>query len=451
MTDFSTGNGLDEAHQRNLDLFRMDLEDIHNEFGEGVLTNTNMRRALRRIGDVMMVDQVKLRYGAEILDSSQFEALREYINEYTGKNNDHLFEWEDMEGNRQQPHGKPLLRGKHSAGVVIEKWRNIRFERTLKVSDYTIDTRVVRICGSHYPRSNRTRSSSFLEYSTSTQAGGGTHTVGQERSSWSISDDKRCFAEANFFLTVKLQGEKEEAQTFYLAFVSPFETKRDGVLCKLKTKANSVGMGRRGRRVYGKDLWLDVEDFVDLIGLIYSKGDEFVCWRDGCWDGRLLPDVVEDTDEGDSGEGGDRIDKEQTTRFDPATRYSSPLFPSTSSVSSSTGDINSSVRSWEEQLSHISDHVGLTSDAESSAHSKDNRRKKRQPRKRKRKAAAEKKKGALSLRHTRKRVNRRLADSDDDRLDEEQLMEFYGGVDYHEGLPIPPARVDPLAPDDLFE
>lgn len=335
LTDPLYSVGKDDMEQNNMDLFNMGIEDLRKEFGADALTNTDIRRAIRKVGDVMMVDRVrfpKSNRHPTILSGPEYRSLRNYIRDYvndTGVDVDKIFrdadpdndngspdlpqppnanqstpehslhelyEWEDEDGEKQSPGNsaaEPLQKGKHHSVLVVDKWRNVRFEKTTRLGDYNlpIDTRVTRICGARYPRANRTRTASLCEFSTEFAddciRSGGTHTVGLERASWSQQKKvnangnhengnlvRRRFTQVNFFATVGLGG---TGQTLYLAHITPLAVREvDGLTILKRT--------RRGERQTLEDMWIDAEDIVDLIGLIYCEGDEYVCWRDACWD-----------------------------------------------------------------------------------------------------------------------------------------------------------------------
>src|SRR5687768_7968080 len=124
----------------------------------------------------MLVDQVKIQNGKEIIGVEDYKELRNYIKEYfddlRGTTYDFLFEWEpepesdssssddsstSLPTPHRSPYGKPLIKGHHHPTLEFKKWKNIRFDNVTKVADYVIDSRSVRICGSSYDRSNRVR------------------------------------------------------------------------------------------------------------------------------------------------------------------------------------------------------------------------------------------------------------------------------------------------------
>lgn len=326
LTDYDNPGWTDE-HQAMIQSFSMSIEDIQREFGIDALTNTDMRRALRRIGDVVVIDQVGLRQGGQLLEPDEYDSLLQYLRHYftmgqsTSGNSgnspvnladvDDLFRWEDEEGVHRGGFGYsgPFFKGQHHESLNFQKWRNIRFEKLLKIGDYLVDRRVVRICGSRYPRMNKTRSSSFFEFSLDPSiTSGGTHTAGQERASCSFPGSKgiREFAEALFFVTFEVRE-----KTFFLCYASPLVVRfEEGLTIVERARSRQAGdaAGVRGRnnRRYAPNCWLDVEDFVDLIGLIRCEEEDYVCWRDACWDAveriRLDPlvwDTVGDSDASD--------------------------------------------------------------------------------------------------------------------------------------------------------
>lgn len=319
--------------------FAMDREQLEAEFGI-TLSESDVRRALYRIGDVTLVDKVKLpKKNRRLLDWNQYDELMKYIREYLqdmvgDADLSFLFQWEappdtdDEEGYgfeelhniTHSPDGKPLLSGNHHAGIKFTKWKNVRFENETKLADFRIDTRVVRIAGADYDK-KRVRSASFFEFSTDTDLKSGSHTVGNatERASSSrISSCPREFAEASFFLTVdfdwleilwspeaviaidedKLRVLREEwesfPKSFFLCYCKPMAVRFEDALTIIKKNPRSAPPSPKTRnRLYKPSRWLDVDDFVDIIGLIYCRGEEYVCWRDACWDPvarkRLVP------------------------------------------------------------------------------------------------------------------------------------------------------------------
>ncbi|RPA70814.1 hypothetical protein BJ508DRAFT_336756 [Ascobolus immersus RN42] len=124
----------------------------------------------------------------------------------------------------------------------------------------------------------------------------GAHTVGNpsERPSVSRSDFPREFAEAQFFLTVDIEehetpdGVRHPKETHFLVLAKPMSVHSDRGLFVV----NRIAAARRDRRnktnnrryTPAKGRWLDVDDIVDLIGLMYCKDEEYVCWHDACWD-----------------------------------------------------------------------------------------------------------------------------------------------------------------------
>lgn len=308
LTDPLHGLGSNDAQQQALDLFRMNIEDIRTEFGPDALTNTDMRRAFRRLGDVTMVDQLRVANGHVLLSGEEYSSLRSYIASYIEETKmdisavpiedvHDLFAWEDSDVGMKWPLGEvdPLMKGKHNECLSFQKWRSVRFERLLRLADYSvpIDRRVVRISGSRYQRKNRVRSAAFCEYSTDSGEfwKGGTHTVGQSRSSWShvIRDSAgstrggqlvpRKFGEVLFFMTVEITlGPDLPSTSLWLAYISPMAVRLDEGLVVVENHSDRPG------RLYKKNIWVDVEDIVDLIGLIHCEDSDYVCWKDACWD-----------------------------------------------------------------------------------------------------------------------------------------------------------------------
>lgn len=305
-------------------LFGMDRERIEAEFGVK-LTNEDIRRALRRIGDVALVQQVptpKGRGGKQVqLDAEAYTKLRTFLKSYLadsvngGDAFNFLFEWDstpdesdnrDSDGEprvrRHKPGAKdPLIKGQHHRALTVKKWRNVRFESIVKIADYNIDSRCVRISGAMYEKSNRIRKASFFEFSTDTTIKSGAHTAGNatERISNSRSTAKRQFAEALYFVTVDLDWsiiDKEHPELrvstesrpkeFMLCYCRPISVHTaDGLTILDRVPAGERTSNSKTRnRKYLQPRWLDVEDTVDIIGLIYCRQQEYVCWKDACWD-----------------------------------------------------------------------------------------------------------------------------------------------------------------------
>ncbi|RPA71380.1 hypothetical protein BJ508DRAFT_336096 [Ascobolus immersus RN42] len=309
-----------------IDFEAVDLEQLRYEFEVADLTSEDIRRALCRIGDVMLVDKVKIKMGQEVLDVGAFTSLRAYIKSYLkdvldSSIIDGLFDWD---GESQV--GKPLLHGRLPLGITVTKWKNVRFETIMKMADYRIDSRSVRICGSQYERSTRKRSVSFFEFSTDTSLKSGAHTAGSmvERASTSRSDYTREFAEALFFVTVDFDWSTMDLEsantpsitsrlprTFFLCYSHPISTRREDGLTIFNrvTPSERIPMSKTRNRLYKtKKRWLDVDDFVDLIGMIYCKGEEYVCWRDASWDPysrKGLDPIRWNSPVGDDGDDGD--------------------------------------------------------------------------------------------------------------------------------------------------
>ncbi|RPA81522.1 hypothetical protein BJ508DRAFT_306557 [Ascobolus immersus RN42] len=313
--------------------FSMDKEDIEREFGI-TLTNDDIRRALRRVGDVMLVDKVKIKYNRSILGIEEYATLRSYIREYLTGNQrdstyDFLFEWhtEDTESSGTPvpitPKGRPLIDGQHHPALKITKWKNVRFENVTRLADYVIDTRSVRICGSKYEVANRTRKAAFFEFSTDITIKSGAHTAGNmtERQSSTRSEHRREFAEASFFLTVDIDWNSVPGfeptrpsaaalpKSLFLCYCSPISVRfEDSLTIINRTPEHDAGPASYRRRRYLKPRWLDVEDMVDIVGLIYCRGEEYVCWKDACWDpvkwNQLHPLDMPSDDDSDPGDRG---------------------------------------------------------------------------------------------------------------------------------------------------
>ncbi|RPA72547.1 hypothetical protein BJ508DRAFT_334940 [Ascobolus immersus RN42] len=300
----------------NVDEFAVTREQLEEEFGM-VITDDDIRRALRRIGDVMLVDRVKYKKKSDpILDAAAYTELRKYVKEYfddlRGDKFDFLFEWEAEPYNEEydmasphshivRPTGRPLVNLQHHPAVKFTKWKNVRFENVTKMEGFTIDTRSVRISGSQYTRANRTRQACFFEFSTDTTLRTGAQTAGNlsERASSSRSDHPREFAEALYFLTVDFDWDlvtdlpegilKENMpRSLFLCYSRPLSTRNNDSLTVLNRMPLPAGT-RRGAaawrpRRYKASRWLDVDDFVDIIGLLRCRGDEYVCWKDASWD-----------------------------------------------------------------------------------------------------------------------------------------------------------------------
>lgn len=368
LESFITSGGYAVADE-NVAAFDLDIDSLEAEFGIRI-TPTDIRRALRRLGDVTMVDKVKTKATSPLLTHTEAVGLRDYLRLYYEDNPlksglvDEFFRLSNPQT------GEPihLLRDGIHAGITITKWRNIRFENITKLADYIVDRRVVRICGSHYPRVNRVRSASFFEFSRDNTMKMGAHIAScnyTERPASSRSDYPREFAEANFFVTVDIDwerfegyaraelkqngdnssdtlpgiglegvgrpgggsnytstrsmvspsthlqstetnevghsggssAEKRDKQTakscrevHYLGNCSLLSARQVGALTVLRRiperlRTNTRREKRTRFRTYtSSSTWLEVEDFVDLIGLMVCEDEEYVCWRDGCWD-----------------------------------------------------------------------------------------------------------------------------------------------------------------------
>lgn len=287
---------LDNRHAE----FLLDKEQLEEEFGIK-LTNADIRRALRRIGDVTLVDVVNPKKGKPLLSASEFGSLRGFLRRYKGdpdgSSTKYLFGYIREDGEMIYPTSEtPFFAGNHHEAVKITKWKNARYENVMKIAEHNVNTRIVRICGSRYPRSNRTRSASFVEFSTNDAIQSGSHTVGGvvERSSYSKSDSRREFGEACFFLTIDIEehtdpnGQEHALQRFYLVFVREFNVRVEmglSIVKKIPTASRTAEDKKTNyRRYVGEGRWLDVDDVVDLVGLIYCKTEEYICWRDACWD-----------------------------------------------------------------------------------------------------------------------------------------------------------------------
>lgn len=311
-----------------IDEFSIDLEQLSAEF-DVVLTDTDVRRALRRIGDVTLVDKVNLkkttgkdaRRPVCIIDQDQYEELKQYIREYCSKEDlpDKLFDalfttWEENDspmpettytalGDKHDKSGAgALLPNNHHPAISYTKWKNVKFENVTRMADFVVDTRSVRICGSTYERDSRIRRCAFFEFSTDDTMKSGAHTAGNlvERASSRRSEYPREFAEALFFLTVDFDWDKFDTGfledmgvdkerlpgNFFLCYCHPLSVRQDAGLTilnrirKTERKTNS----RTRNRKYKDHRWLDVDDFVDLVGLLYCREEEYICWRDACWD-----------------------------------------------------------------------------------------------------------------------------------------------------------------------
>lgn len=278
----------------------LDMEQLQAEFGP--VSPADIRRAIKRIGDVTLVNRVSVKPGRCLLNAEELEQLLRFLREYypdrSASEIDNLF----IDPNRPAKGMPTLLReGRYSPAIQIQKWKNVRFENATRLADFVIDRRVVRICGSHYPRENRTRSASFFEFSTDTSRRLGSHTAGDHNRSASShplsSNYRREFGEAKFFLTVDIDWElvSGDHDTFqavrgrelYLSCISPIAVDfKDGLtIVKRKAKAERSNNSSTNNRKYIQPTrWIDVEDFVDIVGLVYCKSEEYVCWRDGCWD-----------------------------------------------------------------------------------------------------------------------------------------------------------------------
>lgn len=324
--------------------FALDKEEIEREFGV-VLTDEDIRRAICRIGDFAFVGKVRNgkreKDGSVILNEGAYQGLCDYIKEYLGGRDlgsvfDFLFEWKSDEetdtvggpGNpeetgghgkvrlsstRNSPDKQPLVHGQHHPCIQFTKWKNVRFENATKIADYNIDVHALCIAGKQYDKV-RKRSASFFEFSTDTSIKSGAHTAGNptERPSTSRSDHPREFGEAQFFLSIEFdwEGVLEENNAglldsvvrthlqgligtlprfMYLCYCQPLSIRTVDsltVLNRVPLKDRVPSSGTRNRK-YQRYRWLDVDDMVDIIGLIYCMTEEYVCWRDACWDPRL--------------------------------------------------------------------------------------------------------------------------------------------------------------------
>lgn len=324
-------------------MFAMDREELEAEFGVK-LTDADIRHAIRKVGDVNFVGRVhggKKRSDSrslEILDRGQYNLLKRYIKRYLGElhpggNFDFLFvdgEPEDGTGTGPDALGKAgsLLEGRHHPAVKFTKWKIAMFENITKLADFRLDIRKVTIAGAMYDK-KRKRSASFFEFSTDCSYKAGAHTVGNplERASSHRSEATREFAEALFFMTVdfdwtKLTADEREhagisstsslPRSFYLGYCRPFTTKSEGDLISVgRVRASDRIPGSLTRnRQYKKERWLDIDDCVDIVGLLYCREREYICWRDGSWDPlkskdiRPLQWIFQDDNDPDSGHQG---------------------------------------------------------------------------------------------------------------------------------------------------
>lgn len=297
--------------------FALDREQIEQEFGVR-LTDADIRRAIRRIGDVRMVDKVRMvKRTDQILNQLEYAALRKFIKAYFGDEKgskfDFLFQWDasdpvatGLDSNQatpdiQDPKNQPLLNGRHHPLVTFTKWKNVMFETESKMADFVVDQRRVRICGSEHQSKKRVRSAALFEFSTDGSINSGAHTAGSytERASSSRSSHPREFAEALFFLTVDfnwdlLSAEEQDElavgalpKAFYLTYCHPMTVRREDSLTIVGREPqprSSTKAGDARARKYKKKRWIDVDDMVDIVGLLYCRQEEYICWRDGSWD-----------------------------------------------------------------------------------------------------------------------------------------------------------------------
>lgn len=306
--------------------FSMDKDQIEAEFGVK-LSADDIRRAIRRIGDVTLVDKVHVKPSEVLLEGGQYKKLRQYIKDYLddskGSTFDFLFEWDQVDSadewdeNPVMQHVCPdasssLIKGNHHPGIKFTKWKNVRFENTTRFGDFNLVTRSLRISGSRYDK-RRVRLASFFEFSTDNSIKFGSHSVGDkvERAASSrVSDHAREFAEALFFMTVDFDWDlilngSEAAQNgmdddtlarlraginslpkaLFLCCSKPISVRfEDGLTILNKVPPGAVVDPVTRRRRYKEERWIDVDDFVDIVGFLYCRGDEYVCWRDGSWD-----------------------------------------------------------------------------------------------------------------------------------------------------------------------
>lgn len=317
----------------------LDREDIEREFGVR-LKDADILRGLRKIGDVSLVD--KVRGNRVLLQSDEYSKLKAFIKEtfddLNGVRFDFLFQPLEtaeqagcndrvqgdnfgasrrpgmdsvgpvagtdattrgpvLEEVRKQDREGKLIDGQHHPAIKFTKWKNVRFENSTKMGRFVVDTRVVRISGSRFERANRIRTASFFEFSTDTSINSGSHTAGNRtgRSSSRRSPHPREFAQALFFMTVdfnwtllgdRLEEYSELPDRLFLCFCNPLSTRSfDGLTVVNRVPLPvSIPARQKYKRKMKPARWLDVDDMVDIIGLIRCREDDFVCWSDACWD-----------------------------------------------------------------------------------------------------------------------------------------------------------------------
>lgn len=124
---------------------------------------------------------------------------------------------------------------------------------------------------------------------------------------------------------------------FFLSYCHPLSVRKDDALTVINRQ--------RGERKYKVPRWIDVDDMVDIVGLIHCRGDEFVCWTDACWDPverkRLHPLEWRFTDKPDTGpERSDGVQPEEEDVGMDDARYQNPHDGEDKSVSDNI------MRSW---------------------------------------------------------------------------------------------------------
>lgn len=322
--------------------FELDKEVIEEEFGVK-LSSTDIRRAIRRLGDINMVGRVNFRTGEErqLLSPEEYLSLRSFIKEYFSDMEDgvmdFLFEWRDdddpgvfhkpaiMVQKKKTGRGrhaaaapcfeatelKALVEGRHHPAIRFTKWKNVRFESFTRMAEFVIDSRATIVAGAAYDK-KRERSASFFEFSTDTSIKSGAHTAGNptERVASRRSEHPREFGEAMFFITVDIDTDLLEVYpeaispaacqylkskmgnltNLYLVYCRPFSVSKVDALTvvgRIPKAARTTGTSRTRHRKYEDYRWLDVDDVVDTVGLVLDSGQEYVCWRDACWDSVL--------------------------------------------------------------------------------------------------------------------------------------------------------------------